>query len=57
VTTLQPGKPPVEFSVTWSRKRSAPGCPAGTKEAALGTYRVYGRFGDLTSTPDSFSLA
>ena len=30
------------FSVTWSRKRSAPGCPAGTREAEPGAYKVVG---------------
>jgi hypothetical protein len=56
VVTLQPGAAPTSFSVTWSRKRSAPGCPAGTRDADPGTYRVVGRFGDLTSEPDSFTL-
>ena len=56
VVTLQPGAAPTSFSVTWSRKRSKPGCPGGAVDAAPGTYRVVGRFGDLTSEPDSFSL-
>ena len=55
VVTLASGKP-AAFSVTWSRKRSAPGCPSGTREAVPGTYRVIGRFGDITSQPDTFSL-
>ena len=54
--TLAPGAAPTSFSVTWSRKRSAPGCPAGTREAEPGTYRVFGRFGDITSAADTFSL-
>lgn len=54
--TLQPGAPPVTFSVTWSRSRSAPGCPGDRRDAPPGTYRVIGRFGDLLSEPDSFSL-
>jgi hypothetical protein len=56
VVTLQPGAAPVTFSVTWSRKRSAPGCKAGQAETPPGTYRVTGRFGDLTSTGDTFTL-
>lgn len=56
VVTLQPGAAPTEFSVTWSRQRSAPGCAGDRRAAPVGTYRVVGRFGDLTSEPDSFSL-
>jgi hypothetical protein len=56
VVTLRPGAAPTSFSVTWSRKRSAPGCPSGTREAAAGTYRVVGRFADILSEPDSFTL-
>ena len=56
VVTLVPGAAPTTFTVTWSRKRSAPGCPGGTRDAAPGTYRVVGRFGDLTSSGDTFSL-
>jgi hypothetical protein len=56
VVTLQPGAAPMTFSVTWSRKRSVPGCRAGQPNAAAGTYRVTGRFGDLTSTGDTFTL-
>lgn len=56
VVTLQPDAAPMTFSVTWSRTRSAPGCPGDRREAPVGTYRVIGRFGDLTSEPDSFSL-
>jgi hypothetical protein len=56
VVTLQPGAKPTTFTVTWSRKRSRPGCPAGMQEAAPGTYRVTGRFGDLTSSGDTFTL-
>ena len=56
VVTLRPGGPATTFSVTWSRTRSAPGCPGERREAPPGTYRVTGRFGNLTSAPDSFSL-
>jgi hypothetical protein len=56
IVTLQPGAAPVTFSVTWGRKRSQPGCPAGAEAAEPGTYRVHGRFGDVVSTGDTFSL-
>ncbi|HEX8001904.1 MAG TPA: hypothetical protein VF519_04335 [Mycobacteriales bacterium] len=56
VVTLQPGAAPVTFSVTWSRKRSAAGCPAGAEAAGPGTYRVTGRFGQVVSTGDTFTL-
>lgn len=56
VVTLRPGAAAVSFSVTWSRKRSAPGCPAGSRDAVPGTYRVVGRFGDQTSPGDTFTL-
>lgn len=56
IVTLLPGAAPVTFTVTWSRKRSAPGCPAGTETADAGTYRVIGRFGQVLSTGDTFSL-
>lgn len=56
VVTLVPGAAPRTFSVTWSRKRSVPGCKTGTKEAAPGSYKVTGRFGDLTSGADTFTL-
>lgn len=54
--TLLPGAAPVTFNVTWSRRRSAPGCPAGAEMAAAGTYRVTGRFGQVVSTGDTFTL-
>jgi hypothetical protein len=57
VVTLRPGAAPTTFSVTWSRIRSAPGCPADRSQAGPGTYRVVGRFGDIVSAPDSFSLS
>lgn len=56
VVTLQPGAAPLTFSVTWSRKRSESGCPAGTETAGPGTYRVTGRFGQVVSTGDTFTL-
>ncbi|NHC16521.1 hypothetical protein [Motilibacter deserti] len=42
-------------SVTWSRKRSAPGC-SGRAEAGDGTYVVTGRVGTATSESDRFLL-
>jgi hypothetical protein len=56
VVTLKPGAAPVTFSVTWSRKRSAPGCPAGATDVPSGTYRVTGRFGDVVSASDTFTV-
>ncbi len=56
IVTLLPGAAPLTFTVTWSRKRSAPGCPAGTETADPGTYRVIGRFGEALSPGDTFSL-
>lgn len=56
VVTLPPNAKPMEFSVTWSRQRSRPDCAGERREAAVGTYRVVGRFGDQTSAHDSFTL-
>jgi len=56
VVTLKPGAAPVTFSVTWARKRSAPGCPAGARDVPSGTYRVTGRFGDVVSASDTFTM-
>jgi hypothetical protein len=56
VVTLQPGAAPLTFSVTWARKRSVPGCKPGQRDVAPGTYRLVGRFGDLTSSGDTFTL-
>jgi hypothetical protein len=56
IVTLLPGAAPLTFNVTWSRKRSAPSCPAGAETAEPGTYRVTGRFGEVVSTGDTFSL-
>jgi hypothetical protein len=56
VVTLLPGAAPTTFTVTWARKRSAPGCPPGMRDAEPGTYRMRARFGDLTSSEDGFSL-
>ncbi len=55
VTMLQPGQR-LTFSVTWSRRRSAPGCPADQPLAAAGTYQVIGRLGDLTAAGSAFTL-
>jgi hypothetical protein len=57
VVTLHPGAAPVTFSVTWSRRRSAAGCPAGAEAAGPGTYKVVGRFGEVVSSGDTFVLA
>jgi hypothetical protein len=44
------------FSVTWSRRRSKPECPAGQKIAAPGTYRLAGRLGDIEVPGTAFIL-
>jgi hypothetical protein len=57
VRTLEPGAAPVTTSVTWARKGSSPGCPAGAQEVPAGYYRVIGRFGQVQSEPDTFQLS
>ncbi|MFN2625521.1 MAG: hypothetical protein ABR520_05495 [Mycobacteriales bacterium] len=44
------------FSVTWFRRRSAPGCVGGQPSVPPGTYRVIGRIGDFVQGGDPFSL-
>jgi hypothetical protein len=54
-TVLEPGAKK-SFSVTWSRRRSRPDCPAGQKIAAPGTYRVTARLGDIVAPGTAFIL-
>jgi hypothetical protein len=56
VVTLQPGQRVVAARARWNRHRSRPGCPAGTPEAAAGTYRAVGRLGGAVQVGDSFKL-
>ena len=55
MTTLPAGGTK-SFSVTWSRTRSRPGCPAGREAVAAGTYRVIGRLGPIERPGDVFTL-
>ncbi len=42
---------PVEFTVNWAGRTSAPGCPLNRRTVQAGTYRVVGRLGVLTGPP------
>jgi len=55
VQTLRAGAT-LETSVTWQRRRSAPGCPSGRPEAQAGTYVVRARLGTLEAERRVFSL-
>lgn len=48
-TRLTPGVAKQVVSLTWSGKRSQPGCPTNRPQAAAGTYQVTGTVGTLTS--------
>ncbi len=54
-TTLEPGKA-VATKVTWSGKRSLPGCTGPKAQAQPGTYRVTGRVGQLPVSGGSFRI-
>jgi len=56
VQTLRAGAT-LETSVSWSRARSAPGCPSGRPQAQPGTYVVRARLGTLEAERAVFSLA
>jgi hypothetical protein len=55
LVVLKPGETR-DFSVTWSRRRSAQGCPADQPIAEPGTYRVTGRIGSVSSPAKAFLL-
>lgn len=55
VVTLAPGKSEIS-RVTWSGKRSRPGCTGDQERAEAGTYRVSGRVGDRTVEGQPFLL-
>lgn len=55
LTTLQPGKP-VSTRVTWTGRRSLPGCAGPKSEAQPGTYRVTGRVGSIPVSGGSFRI-
>jgi hypothetical protein len=46
LTTVVPGTPDVT-RLTWSGRRSLPGCAGPEEQAQAGTYRVTARVGDL----------
>lgn len=48
-TTLAPGKAVRVVTLTWTGKRSQPGCPSPRAQAEAGTYQVSGTVGTLTS--------
>jgi len=53
LTTLEPGTPDVT-RLTWSGRRSLPGCEGPEAQAQAGTYRVTARVGDLRVEGSSF---
>jgi hypothetical protein len=52
---LRPGER-VDFAVTWARRTSAPGCPAGRNAVSPGDYLLVARLGGLVSPPTRFRL-
>jgi hypothetical protein len=52
---LRPGER-VDYEVTWARRTSAPGCPAGRDAVRPGDYLLVARLGGLTSVPVLFRL-
>jgi len=53
--TLAPGKP-VEFTLNWAGRTSAPGCPLQRKTVPPGRYRVIGKLGALAGAPTPLTL-
>jgi hypothetical protein len=51
-----PVNQPVEFSVHWAGRTSAPGCPLDRKTVQAGTYQVVGRLGGLMSPPAPLAM-
>jgi hypothetical protein len=47
---------PVEFSVNWAGRTSAPGCPVDRTTVPAGTYQVVGRLGPLSGPPAPLTL-
>jgi len=54
-TTLQPGRAEV-VQVSWSGRRSRPGCRGPGEQALPGTYRAVGHLGELTDSSELFSV-
>ncbi|MGB3442997.1 MAG: hypothetical protein WBA97_30010 [Actinophytocola sp.] len=55
VRVLPPNQP-VEFSVKWAGRTSAPGCPLERKPVPAGTYQVVGKLGPLAGAPTQLVL-
>jgi len=55
LTTLEPGAPEVT-RLTWSGRRSLPGCEGPEAQAQAGTYRVTARVGDLRVEGSPFRI-
>jgi hypothetical protein len=53
--TLAPGEK-LTFSITWSGRTSAPGCPAARHAVPAGTYHVVGKLGPLVGAPIPLTL-
>jgi len=53
---LLPAGQPVEFSVNWAGRTSAPGCPRERNTVQAGTYQVVGRLGALVGPPAPLTL-
>ncbi|HEY0450539.1 hypothetical protein [Actinophytocola sp.] len=53
--TLAPGKP-LEFSLNWAGRTSAPGCPTHRTTVPAGSYRVIGKLGALTGPPVALTM-
>ncbi|TDV40734.1 hypothetical protein [Actinophytocola oryzae] len=51
-----PVNQPVEFTVNWAGRTSAPGCPLNRETVPAGTYQVVGHLGALTSPPAALTL-
>jgi hypothetical protein len=55
VRVLPPNQP-VDFTVNWAGRTSAPGCPLDRKTVQAGTYQVVGKLGPLQSQPTPLAL-
>jgi hypothetical protein len=51
-----PAGQPVEFTVHWAGRTSAPGCPLDRRAVTAGTYQVVGRLGGLVGPPAPLTL-
>jgi hypothetical protein len=51
-----PAGQPVEFTVHWAGRTSAPGCPLARRAVTAGTYQVVGRLGAVVGPPAPLTL-